>query len=119
MANHPLNLGLRFFLEIIALICMGYWGWKTHTGVERWLWTIGLPVLAAAFWGVFRVPGDPGNAPIATAGMIRLLLEFVFFGIAVWALYAAGLRNGAYLLAAVVLIHYAISTDRIIWLLKQ
>lgn len=112
MTNHPLNLALRFLLELIGLFALGYWGWTQHSGAVRWLWMLGLPLLAAALWGVFRVPGDPGAAPVAVPGIVRLLLEAAYFGAAVWALYASGRATWAYALAAVVLIHYAISYDR-------
>jgi hypothetical protein len=53
MSNHPVNLALRFFLEL------------------------------AAAWGTFRVPDDPGKPPVQVPGWVRLLLEVVFFGTAV------------------------------------
>ncbi len=28
MAFNPLNLALRFLLEVAALVAMGYWGWN-------------------------------------------------------------------------------------------
>lgn len=119
MANHPINLGLRFILEMSALVSMGMWGWREHAGFERFLWAIGLPVLAAAIWGTLRVPGDPGKAPIAVRGFLRLLIEIIFFITAVWALYDTGLTRASLILAIIILIHYAVSYDRIRWLLKQ
>ena len=118
MANHPLNLALRFLLELVGLFAYGYWGWTQHTGLARWAWTLGLPVIAALAWGTFRVPGDPGNAPVAVAGWVRLLLEAIYFGGAVWALYAAGRGSWALAFALVVVIHYALSYDRVVWLLQ-
>lgn len=119
MANHPVNLALRFILELVGLFAYGYWGWTQHSGLPRWLWTLGLPVIAALAWGTFRVPGDPGNAPVAVPGWVRLLLEAVYFGGAVWALYASGRGNWALVFALVVVIHYAVSYDRLQWLLRQ
>lgn len=119
MANHPLNLALRFILELAALGAMAYWGWTQHTGSERWLWTIILPLLAALLWGTVRVPGDPGYAPIAVHGIVRLLLEAVFFGGAIWLLFAAGRNGWGTALLGVTLIHYALSYDRILWMLRQ
>lgn len=119
MGNHPLNLALRFILELTALFAFGYWGWTQHTGLSRWLWTIGLPLAAAAMWGIFRVPGDPGDAPVAVPGLLRLLLELVFFGTAAWAFYAANRENWGIIFAIIVLIHYAFSYDRVLWLVRQ
>ena len=119
MANNPINLGLRFFLELYGLFALGYWGWVQHTGSPRILLAFGLPLLAAAFWGIFRVPNDPGNAIVAVPGSVRLLLEVVYFGGAVWALYAAGREKWGLAFAVIVLLHYLVSYDRVIWLLKQ
>jgi hypothetical protein len=119
MANNPLNLAVRFGLELAALWAMGYWGWTQHAGPARWLWMLGLPLIAAAAWGTFRVPNDPGPAPVAVRGWVRLLIEAAVFGGAVWALFAAGRGGWAWVLAAIVAVHYAVSYDRIGWLLRR
>ncbi|MCI0714312.1 MAG: YrdB family protein, partial [Chloroflexi bacterium] len=77
MSKNPLNLALRFFLELAALYAMGYWAWTQNEGLLRIVLTIGLPLVAAAMWGVFRVPGDPKDAPVAIPGWLRLVLEAV------------------------------------------
>jgi hypothetical protein len=119
LSNHPINLALRFFLELCALFALGYWGWTQHAGFGRIALSIGLPLLAAALWGTFRVPNDPGKAPVPTPGILRLLLEAVFFGGATWGLYAAGRERWASIFGAAVLAHYLISYDRIMGLLKR
>ena len=122
MGSHPLNLTLRFLLEISALIAMGYWGWTQHQGLPRWIWTIGLPLLAAVLWGTFAVPDDPSRsrqAPVPTPGILRLLLELSFFAFAAFALIASQRTSAGWALAIVTTIHYAISYDRILWLLKN
>lgn len=118
MGQHPLNLALRFLLELAALFSVGYWGWTQHEGLFRLLLGLGLPLLFAALWGTFRVPGDPGAAPVAIPGYLRLLLELFLLGSGVIALYAAGRTTPALILAALLLLHYAISYDRIAWLLR-
>jgi hypothetical protein len=85
----------------------------------RLLWTIGLPLVAAALWGVFRVNGDPGKAPLPVPGILRLALEALIFGGAVWALYAAGQETWSLIFGVVIVLHYLISYDRVIWLLRQ
>ncbi|MCP4140924.1 MAG: YrdB family protein [Chloroflexi bacterium] len=122
MGSNPINLALRFILELIALFAFGYWGWTQHEGLMRFALVIGLPLLAMVLWGTFAVPNDPsrsGNAPVPITGIIRLILELVFFGVAVWFLFDAGQITWAKVLGVVVLIHYLISYDRIIWLLKK
>jgi len=81
-----------------------------------------LPILAAVVWGTFAVLDDPsrsGNAPVPVSGAIRLVLELVFFALATYALYSTGKEQYAWIFLGIVLIHYAISYDRIAWLLKQ
>ena len=119
MENHPINLVLRFFLELAGLVALGWWGWTQHAGFSRWAWTILLPVGAAILWGVFRVPNDPGKAPVAVPGWVRLLLEAAYFGSATACLYAAGARTWALVFGGVTLLHYVISYRRILWMLKQ
>ena len=119
MSKNPLNLALRFALELLALFALGYWGWTQHAGLGRILWTVGLPLGAAILWGTFRVPNDPGKAPVAIPGWLRLLLEIAFFGSAGWALFASGQETWAYVFGGVVLLHYLVSYDRILWLTRQ
>jgi hypothetical protein len=119
MGWHPANLVLRFVLELAALAAAGYWGSTHGSGGWRWAWAIGLPLVMAAVWGTFRVNGDPKEAPVAVPGIVRLALELAFFGGAVTLLAAAGQSRPAVIFGAVIAAHYAISYDRIAWLLQQ
>ena len=75
MSENPINLGLRFVLELAALWAIGSWGWVAHAGPAKYLWSVGLVVLAAALWGVFRVPNDGGPPIVSVPGWVRLLIE--------------------------------------------
>ena len=119
MSKNPINLGVRFILELAALFAIGYWGWTQHSGLLQWLLGIGLPVLAAAAWGTFRVPDDPREPPITVRGWVRLLLEIAYFGGAVIGLVAANQPTAALILGSVTLAHYLLSYDRIVWLLTE
>lgn len=122
MGTHPINLAVRFILEICALAAMVYWGWTQHAGWLRFILAIGLPLLAASVWGTFAVPNDPsrsGKAPIPIPGVVRLVLELIFFALAAWMLYDAGATLLGLGMGVVVIIHYAASYDRIAWLIKQ
>lgn len=119
MGQHPLNLGLRFLLEIAALVAIGYWAWHRFDDVARIALTIALPLLAATLWGTLRVPGDGGAPLVAVAGPIRLVFELALFAFATWALHNAGAPISAWVLGGVTLFHYIISYDRIGWLLRQ
>lgn len=117
-SNHPANLVLRFLLELAALAAMAYWGWTAHEGFWQLVCAAGLPLIAAVLWGTFRVPDDPGKAPVPVPGTLRLLLEIVFFGTAVWLL-TATTPGVALVFGGLVVLHYLVSIDRIRWLLSQ
>jgi len=119
MSKHPLNLALHFVLEVAALVAMGYWGWTTHSGGLRWALVIGLPVVWSILWGTFRIDGEPGKAPIAVRGWVRLLLEGAFFGSACALLYLANRPILALVLTLAVIIDYSASYDRIVRLLRE
>jgi hypothetical protein len=119
LGSNPVNLGLRFLLELAALAALGVWGWHTGEGWLRFVLAIGVPLVAAALWGIFRVPNDPGNAVVAVPGVARLGLELVYFSLAVWGLFEAGYTSFAWILGITTGIHYLISYDRIVWLVRQ
>ena len=118
MGSHPLNLALRFLLELAGLVALGDWGWH----VARYPGAIALPLGAAAAWGTFNVRDDPsrsGKAPVPVPGVVRLLLEVAFFGSATFGWYASGHPRAALAFAAIVVVHYALSIDRVAWLVKR
>jgi hypothetical protein len=122
MASNPVNLAVRFVLEIASLIALGYWGWSQSNGGLRFVLAIGIPLLAAALWGTFAVPDDPsrsGKAPVPVPGIVRLLLELTFFAVATWTLLAIGATQWGWILGIATLIHYLVSYDRISWLVRQ
>lgn len=122
MAYKPLNLTLRFLLEISALVAIGYWGFDQHNDIQRFIIGLGGPLIAAILWGVFAVPGDrsrSGNAPIPIPGTLRLAMELSLFGVASWALYDAGSEGLVLILAGLTVIHYVLSYDRVAWLIRQ
>ncbi len=122
MGSHPINLMIRFLLEIAAIVAVAIWGWKQGTDWSRFLWAFLLPILLMTIWGVFAVPKDPsrsGNAPIPVAGWLRLLIELGIFCCAAWALYNMGFLYSALVFSIICLLHYIVSYDRILWLMKQ
>jgi len=122
MGSHPINLAVRFLLEVVALLAMAYWGWTQHEGIFRFIWAIGLPLVTAVIWGTFAVQDDPsrsGDAPIPVPGILRLLLELAFFAVATWAIMASGFPVLGLFFAVVVTIHYLVSYGRVVWLIRQ
>jgi len=75
---HPVNLGLRFILEIVVLIAAGMFA-KEHFS---WISAILLPVVLMTCWSVFAVRGDKsrsGKTVVPTPGKLRILIELLFF----------------------------------------
>ena len=122
MGSHPINLAIRFLLEMTALAFVGMWGWKQSDGWLRLFLAIGIPFILAVIWGAFAVPDDPsrsGAALIVTPGIIRFAIEICIFSFATWSLYDMDLNKWGFALGIIVVLHYVISYDRIIWLLSQ
>lgn len=121
MNGKAVNLALRFVLEMASLVFMGVWGWQIKDSNLRFLPTVLIPLVAAAVWGIFAVPNDPsrsGKAPVPVYGIIRLIIEFFFFGFAVFCAHQAGYSRLSMFFGGSIVLHYAISFKRICWLLK-
>lgn len=83
---------------------------------------IGTPILMASLWGIFAVPDDPsrsGKTLIKTPGMLRLILEILFFLFGAFTLYSLDYTYLFYMYSAAVVLHHLLSIDRIKWLLNQ
>ena len=121
MSQNPINLAVRFILEIIALVALGAWAKAKFPGVLGFVLMIAIPLLAAIAWGTFNVEGDPsrsGKAPVPVPGIVRLLVELPILGSATWALFTLKPTYG-WIFGIVTLVHYILSYDRIAWLLKR
>ncbi len=112
MNTNPVNLAVRFALEIAMLIVLGCWGRHLTETWLRFAAATGFPVIAAALWGIFRIQNDPKPAPVETPGPVRLLLELALFGWAVWGLYQLGKTGLSEIMAIIVIVHYLVSYDR-------
>ncbi len=122
MGSHPINLAIRFLLEIAALLAVAVWGWQQSNGWLKFVLALGIPIILAIVWGTFAVPNDPsrsGAAPVAVPGILRLVIELAIFALAVWSLYDMGYINLSWILGIIVALHYITSYDRIRWLVAQ
>jgi len=119
MSKNPINLVLRFVLELGALAAYAAWGWQTGLGGMRFVLGIGVPVLLATCWGTFRVPDDPGRAPVAVPGWLRLGFELAFFSGACLALFQINAQPYATIFTVLFVGHYLASFDRIGWILRK
>ena len=120
--SHPANLALRFLLELAALISAGIFGSALFEGVLSIISAILLPLSLAVIWGVFAVKDDPsrsGKTVVPVPGILRLILELVIFGMGVVSLFLTDHRILSMIFAALVVLHYFFSIDRIKWLLKS
>ena len=118
----PLNLALRFLLEVAALVCFGIWGFHQSDSSLKIFFAIFLPLGFAILWVVFAVRDDPsrsGKTIVQTPGVIRLILELALFGAATWMLVDLDYARIALVFGLVVVLHYLLSFDRMAWLLKQ
>ena len=118
---HPVNLGFRLVLELAAFSALAIGGYAVGTGAFSWVLAVGLPVAGVAAWGTFNVPGDrsrSGEAPVPVPGAVRLLVEASVFGVAIVVVWFASPTYAVALLVGVV-VHYALSIDRIKWLLAN
>lgn len=119
---HPANLALRFVLELTALGALGCWGWSLSSSGWRWLAAIAAILIPALIWGTFAVPNDPsrgGQGLVQVPGVVRLTLELLLFAAGAYALRALGRPQLAIGFAVLVVVQYAWSYERLLWLLRQ
>ena len=118
---HPVNLAFRFVLELASIVALAMGGYALGTGSLRWVLAVLLPVVAMTAWGTFNVPGDKsrnGAPAVPVPGLMRLLVELDVFAAAVVVGWFAN-PTFAIALGIGVIIHYALSIDRIKWLLHN
>ena len=112
------NAALRFGLEIAALVALAGLGWTLGTGASRVLAVV-IPVGAAVLWGRYRVPNDPGPAPVAIPGRTRLILELIVFAAGFVARLVAFGSTAAYVYLGLLVVHHIAARERIDWLLQR
>lgn len=119
---HPINLGLRFLLEVACLIGIGRAAWTLTTPPWQWGLVVAAPLAAAIAWGVFAVPDDPsrsGRAPVPVSGLARLAVEVAILGAGVAGFALSGDAAIATILAVLLVVHYGLSYQRIVWLVGR
>ncbi len=122
IAYHPLNLALRFALELSSLTSVGFWGWHLSDEWFQYPLAIGIPLLLAICWGTFAVPNDrsrSGKAPISIPGLLRLILELILFSAGSVALFNLNLEIIGACYTLLLILHHVFSIERIQWLLNS
>lgn len=120
MSQNPVNLAVRFLLEIAAAVGLFRLGLWIADGPAAALLALVFSIGAATAWGLFNVPGDrsrSGRAPVQVSGKARLLLEFALLGGGSAAWFLTGPAWFAWTCAMVLVAHYLLSWDRVGWLL--
>jgi hypothetical protein len=96
------NLLVRFLLELCMLAAIGYWGFKTGSGMAmKLILGIGLPLLIAVVWGLFLSP----KAIRPLRSISRELVELILFGSGAVALFGSGGTNLGWMYTAVLVVH--------------
>ena len=96
-----INMGVRFLLEIIALVIFGFWDFRLPEAIfTKIIGGFGVPILVAVIWGTFGSP----KAPYVLDGFARLLLEIAILGLAALALYFIGWQELAIIIYGVIVI---------------
>ncbi|MFA9557753.1 YrdB family protein [Evansella sp. AB-rgal1] len=96
------NHAIRFVLEVISIVAIGYWGFKLEKGVVlQYIMGIGAPLLIIVVWAMFGSPG----APYRLQGMFRLGLELTIYSLAFGAIIARKSLGWAIIFGVVVVIN--------------
>jgi hypothetical protein len=119
---HPLNLALRFGLEVTGLYVFATRTYANFESPFNWVSAILVTLIAGAVWGVFKVPGDRtsnGKALVPINGVLRFILEFTFFFVAIFLLVLDESYWFTGIFGFLIFFHYLFSLDRFVWLLKN
>ena len=92
------NLGLKFLLEVAAVVAFAYWGANTDGLPLSLILAIAVPVVVIAAWAVFAAPKSARRLP----AQARIPFELAVFVAAVLALLAAGASGAALVMAVLV-----------------
>jgi hypothetical protein len=99
------NDGLRFVLEVAALIAAARWGMETFDGALGVVAGVAGVAVIVCVWGLFIAP----KAPRWQGDPVRLVLELAVFGTAVAAFAAADSAAAATAMAAAAAVHLALT----------
>jgi hypothetical protein len=119
MYLRPIDLILRAVLEVAAVVGLIVGATTLVGGVPGVVVAIAAVVTAGAAWATFRVPDDPGPAPVPVPGMTRLLLELGLLGLGALGWILGGWVIPGLLLVGLIAGHYLMTDDRVRWLLEQ
>lgn len=97
----PMNLGLKFLLELAAIASLAVWGWQVGSPAVGVVMAVVAPVAGMVVWGLFAAPKATRRLPT----LWRVPLELGIFLLSVLALAAAGHPLLAALLLAAIVVN--------------
>lgn len=95
------NLGLRFLLELVLLVSVGYGVFQSSAEGWRWIFSLGAALLIAIIWGIWIAP----HSKRRLSDPSRLALEVLLFVSGVTALWLADQQLVAALFAGAVIVN--------------
>lgn len=120
-AEHPVNLAVRFMLEVAAAVGIFRLGLQIADGTVAGLLAVSMVAVGVTAWGTCNVPGDTsrsGSAPVPVPGPVRLGIEVAVFATGGVGWFIAGPRWFAWTYLVVTLVHHLASVDRLTWLMR-
>lgn len=104
-----------------VLSVLGVWAWAQTPSPYQIFTGLGLPVAVAFAWARYRSkePGEAVTEEVRISPKLRLVFELLLFTSAVACLWDIGAMRATYLLTGLSLLHYGLSYDRVIWMLKH
>jgi hypothetical protein len=97
----PLNLALKFLLELAAFAAFAIWGAHVGSGVAAVALAVVAPIVAVLLWGRFAAPRSAHRLPLRA----RAPFELGVFALAALALLASGHAVAAAVFAALVVLN--------------
>lgn len=96
---------LAFTLELAMLAALGYWGFHGDKKTpEKYLWGLGLPLLAIVLWWVWAAPKSAHRLEQP----YLLAFKLVLFGVAAFGLHRSGQPVLAWWLAGLALLSVSV-----------
>ncbi len=127
MSDEPapaaIELLVPIVLGLVLSVGLGWGVWRLAPGSAMGMvggFVVALATLGA--WLLIATPGDPVGSRFVVwlvPGPVRILGEITFFCVAAAVIWKAGSRAAAESLLTVAALHYALTWERIRWLLRR
>lgn len=112
---------VRLVVEFSVLSAFALSGWQLgNSPIARAVFAIAVVALPSLIWFTVAAPGDPSGTRgiLSVAGRIRFLLEFTICATSAALMWMIWSRAASETLMTALLIYYAVTWERVAWLLK-